>query len=182
VYVFHDLRPHLDPVVVRHLKEFALAERVGQTIVISGPDASVPHELEGVALPWTLEPPDRGEVEPLIRATIADLTQRGLAVVLTDDDVHQMVTACLGLTLPEIERLIIRQAIDDQTLDAADVGGIARARRSSSRTTASSNWFRRRATSTPSAGSTTSSAGSASVPVGSSRRPTTSVWSRPAAS
>jgi hypothetical protein len=129
VYVFHDLRPHLDdPVVVRHLKEFALAERVGQTIVISGPDATVPHELEGVALPWTLEPPDRGEVEPLIRATIADLTQRGLAVALTDDDVHQMVTACLGLTLPEIERLIVRQAIDDQTLDAADVEGIARAK------------------------------------------------------
>jgi AAA+ superfamily predicted ATPase len=129
VNVFHDLRAHLDdPVVVRHLKEFALAERVGQTIVISGPDASVPHELEGVALPWTLEPPDRGEVEPLIRATIADLTQRGLAVALTDDDVHQMVTACMGLTLPEIERLIVRQAIDDQTLDAADVGGIARAK------------------------------------------------------
>jgi hypothetical protein len=63
VFVFHDLRPHLDdPVVVRHLKEFALAERVGQTIVISGPDTSVPHELEGVVLPWTLEPPDRGEV------------------------------------------------------------------------------------------------------------------------
>jgi SpoVK/Ycf46/Vps4 family AAA+-type ATPase len=39
-----------------------------------------------------------------------------------------MVTACLGLTLPEIERLIVRQAIDDQTLDAADVGGIARAK------------------------------------------------------
>ena len=129
VYVFHDLRPHLeDPVVVRHLKEFALAERPGQTILISGPDASVPNELEGLALPWTLEPPARDEVEPLVRATIADLTQRGLAVALTEGETQQMVTACLGLTLPEIERLIIRQAIDDQKLDAADVEGIARAK------------------------------------------------------
>jgi len=129
VYVFHDLRPHLgDPVVVRHLKEFALEERPGQTILITGPDASVPEELEGIALPWTLEPPARDEVEPLVRATIADLTQRGLAVALTDGDVAEMVTACLGLTLPEIERLILRQAIDDQKLDAADVEGIARAK------------------------------------------------------
>jgi AAA+ superfamily predicted ATPase len=129
VYVFHDLRPHLeDPVVVRHLKEFALAERVGQTILITGPDASVPHELEGVALPWTLEPPARDEIEPLIRSTIADLTQRGLAVALTETNVQEMVTACLGLTLPEIERLILRQAIDDQKLDAADVEGVARAK------------------------------------------------------
>jgi ATPase family associated with various cellular activities (AAA)/AAA+ lid domain len=129
VYVFHDLRPHLDdPVVVRHLKEFALAERPGQTILITGPDATVPHELEGLALPWTLEPPARDEVEPLIRATVADLTQRGMAVALTDADVHEMVTACLGLTLPEIERLIVRQAVDDQKLDGADVEGIARAK------------------------------------------------------
>jgi ATP-dependent 26S proteasome regulatory subunit len=129
VFVFHDLRPHLvDPVVVRHLKEFVLAERAGQTILVTGPDPSVPHELEGVALPWTLEPPARDEVEPLIRATIDDLTQRGLAVALTDTDVAEMVTACLGLTLPEIERLILRQAIDDQKLDAADVVGLARAK------------------------------------------------------
>jgi hypothetical protein len=124
VYVFHDLRPHLgDPVVVRHLKEFTFAERAGQTILITGPDATVPKELEGVALPWTLEPPARDEVEPLVRATITDLTQRGLAVALTDADVQEMVTACLGLTLPEIERLILRQAMDDEKLDAADVKG-----------------------------------------------------------
>jgi SpoVK/Ycf46/Vps4 family AAA+-type ATPase len=51
-----------------------------------------------------------------------------MAVALTDADVHEMVTACLGLTLPEIERLIVRQAVDDQKLDAADVEGIARAK------------------------------------------------------
>jgi hypothetical protein len=129
VFVFHDLRPHLeDPVVVRHLKEFALAERVGQTILITGPDATVPPALEGLALPWTLEPPARDEVESLVRSTIDDLTQRGLAVALTEANVQEMVTACLGLTLPEIERLILRQAIDDQKLDAADVEGIARAK------------------------------------------------------
>ena len=129
VFVFHDLLPHLeDPVVVRHLKEFALAERVGQTILITGPDATVPPALEGLALPWTLEPPARDEVEPLVRSTIGDLTQRGLAVALTEANVQEMVTACLGLTLPEIERLILRQAIDDQKLDAADVEGVARAK------------------------------------------------------
>jgi hypothetical protein len=129
VFVFHDLRAELDePVVVRHLKEFALAAFPGQTILITGPDAGVPSQLEGVALPWTLEPPGRDEVEPLVRRTIDALTHRGLAVALTDADVEELVTACLGLTLPEIERLILRQAIDDQELDAADVEGIAAAK------------------------------------------------------
>lgn len=129
VYVFHDLQPHLaDPVVVRHLKEFVLAERAGQTIVMTGPAAAVPPELDGVALPWTLEPPARDEVDPLVRATLADLTRRGLAVALTESETEAMVTACLGLTLPEIERLILRQALDDQRLDAADVEGVARAK------------------------------------------------------
>ena len=182
VFVFHDLRPHLeDPVVVRHLKEFALAERIGQTILITGPDATVPPALEGLALPWTLEPPARDEVEPLVRSTIGDLTQRGLAVALTGANVQEMVTACLGLTLPEIERLILRQAIDDQKLDAADVEGIARAK-AELPTTGFSTWFRRRPTSMPSAASMSSSGGSGCARVGSRLRRRTSGSSPPGAS
>src|SRR5918999_4150911 len=64
VFVMNDLRPALaDPTVVRRIKEIALAARPGQSIVVTGPTAEVPVELDGIALPWTLEPPTRDDVE-----------------------------------------------------------------------------------------------------------------------
>lgn len=129
VFVFHDLRPLLeDPVVVRQLKEFCLAARPGQTLVLTGPDALVPSELDGMALPWTLEPPAREEVDVLVGRTLDDLTGRGLAVALTAADRAELVTAAMGLTLPEIERLILREALAEGRFDSSDVGRVRNAK------------------------------------------------------
>ncbi len=57
VFVFVDISPALDdPVVVRHVKEIAQRAKQGQTLVLTGAERRVPAELEGVALPWSLEP------------------------------------------------------------------------------------------------------------------------------
>jgi AAA+ superfamily predicted ATPase len=125
VFVFHDLRPLLaDPVVVRQLKEFGLAGRPGQTLVLTGPDAEVPPELDGMALPWTLEPPSHEEVDVLVGRTLDDLIGRGLAVALTPVDRAALVTATMGLTLPEIQRLILREALVEGRFDASDVANV----------------------------------------------------------
>ena len=74
VFVLADARTaFVDPAVVRRIKEIALAARPGQTLLVTGTTNDVPPELEGLALPWMLEPPSRQELEDLVRRTLDDL-------------------------------------------------------------------------------------------------------------
>ncbi len=125
VFAFLDVRAALgDAGVVRRLKEFALDERPGQTVVLTAPDLTVPPELDGVALPWTLEPPDATEVEALVRRVTDELVARGLGVALDDDGIAELIEAVRGVSLPEAERLILREAITGGGLDADEVADI----------------------------------------------------------
>jgi SpoVK/Ycf46/Vps4 family AAA+-type ATPase len=120
--VLNDIRPALsDPAVVRRIKEIALAARPGQSLVVTGATAEVPPELDGIALPWTLEPPSKQEVEALVHRVVADLTARKFAVSVHEPEVAGLVEAVQGLSLPEAERLILRAALADGKLDVAAV-------------------------------------------------------------
>ncbi len=122
VFVMADVRPALaDPVVVRRVKEIALQARPGQTLVLTGPRADVPPELEGLALPWTLEPPSEEELDALVRRIIADFTARSFPVALDPAGVAALVDAVRGLTMPEAEQLILQAALRDGRLDDDDV-------------------------------------------------------------
>ncbi len=127
VFVMNDLHL-LDDVVVRLLKEIAQANLPGQTVVLTGASADVPRELDGIALPWTLEPPSREEVEPIVRSTLDDLRRSGLGVVIDDRGMAELVDAVRGITLPEAQRLILRAAIADGRLDESDVEAIRNAK------------------------------------------------------
>jgi AAA+ superfamily predicted ATPase len=129
VFVMNDLRPAFsDPMVIRMIKEIAVAAKPGQTIVITGTSVEIPPELEGIALPWTLVPPSREEVVALVKQTIADLTARKFAVTLADADIQGLVEAVRGLALPEAQRLIMRAALADGALDDADVAAVRNAK------------------------------------------------------
>jgi SpoVK/Ycf46/Vps4 family AAA+-type ATPase len=129
VFVLNDIHPALaDPAVVRRIKEIALAARPGQSIVITGATAEIPLELDGIALPWTMEPPSKQEVEALVRRVVADLTARKFAVAIGDPEVAGLVEAVQGLSLPEAERLILRAALADGKLDTDDVAGVRNAK------------------------------------------------------
>jgi AAA+ superfamily predicted ATPase len=129
VFVLNDIRPSLaDAAVVRRIKEIALAARPGQSLVITGTTAEVPPELDGIALPWTLEPPSKQEVEAMVRQAVADLTARKFAVAIGDPEIVGLVEAVQGLSLPEAERLILRAALADGKLDAGDVAGVRNAK------------------------------------------------------
>jgi AAA+ superfamily predicted ATPase len=129
VFVLNDIRPSLaDAAVVRRIKEIALAARPGQSLVITGTTAEVPPELDGIALPWTLEPPSKLEVEAMVRQAVADLAARRFAVAIGDPEVVGLVEAVQGLSLPEAERLILRAALADGKLDSGDVAGVRNAK------------------------------------------------------
>jgi hypothetical protein len=129
VFVFLDVKSALaDATVVRRLKEFALGEPPGQTVVLTGPDLAVPAELDGVALPWTLDPPGPEEVAELVRRVTGALVERGLAVALDEAALAARTEAVRGISLPEAERLILREAMAEGGLDRDDVADIREAK------------------------------------------------------
>jgi hypothetical protein len=120
-FVLLDFVPSLaDAAVLRRLKEFALAPKPGQTIVLTGADARVPTALEGIALPWALDPPSDQEVEAMVRRALSDLGDRGLTPVVEDAQVTELVRTAKGLALPEAERLITRAALEGGPVPIAE--------------------------------------------------------------
>lgn len=109
-----------DPAVLRRLKEFALTPKPGQTIVLTGADVQIPAALDGIALPWTLDPPSDEEVESMVRRTLNDLVGRGLTSAPADAQVAELVRGAKGLTLPEAERLITRAALEGGPVPIAE--------------------------------------------------------------
>ncbi len=127
VFVFADLA-FGDPLVVRHLKEFAQRARPGQTLVVAGVAPAVPPDLAGLVLPWSLRPPGPDELERLVRRTMRDLSRRGIAVDLDDEAVAGFAATLRGLSLGEAERLVQQAALGDGMLRAADLPGLRAAK------------------------------------------------------
>jgi SpoVK/Ycf46/Vps4 family AAA+-type ATPase len=129
VFVMADLHAAFgDPVVVRRIKELGQQAKPGQTLVLTGPTAQIPPELEGLALPWKLEPPAREEVAALVRRTVDDLAVRGVPVVIDPKEMEELIDAVRGLTLPEAERLVLEAALREERLDEQGVEWVRKAK------------------------------------------------------
>jgi len=122
VFVFCDASKAMaDDVFVRRLKEMAQQPGPGVTIVIASAEPTLPPELDGVALRWSLKPPDAGELKTLVDRTLADLAARGIGVLLDASHNAQLVDALRGLSVMEAERLIQQAAMNDGRVDSTDV-------------------------------------------------------------
>jgi MoxR-like ATPase len=123
VFVFHDVGHALeDHATLRAIKERALEGTPDQTLVLTGAAISVPDELRGLALLWTLEPPSDAEVQRLVAETMEELRIRHFAKIeLPEARVRELADSLKGLSLPEAQRLILRAALEDGRLDAGDL-------------------------------------------------------------
>jgi len=129
VFVFADVHHALqDPVTVRRIKELAQAAPRGQTIVLSGPVMRIPPELDGLAIPWDLRPPDRDELLRLVQQTLDDLRARNFPVALDDAGVESLVDALRGLSTAEAEGLVRRAAMEDGKVAQGDVDFVRKAK------------------------------------------------------
>jgi hypothetical protein len=129
VFVFADVHHALqDPVTVRRIKELAQAARRGQTIVLTAPVFRIPPELEGLAIPWDLRPPDRDELRGLVGKTLDDLRARNFPVALDDAAVESLVDALRGLSMAEARGLVNRAAMEDGKVAEGDVNFIRKAK------------------------------------------------------
>ena len=74
IFVFTDAHhPLTDPITLRAVKDAAQRADTGQTILLAAPRPLMPPELESLAVPWTLRPPDRSELAAMVRRTVEDL-------------------------------------------------------------------------------------------------------------
>ena len=122
VFVFADAHHALtDPVVLRSVKDSALAAERGQTLILTAPHQQVPPELDGLAVPWRLRPPDDEELGRLVRRTIDDLAMRGMTIGMGIAGHSDLVAALRGLTLGDAERLLQRAVLRDGGLSRDDL-------------------------------------------------------------
>jgi hypothetical protein len=130
VFVFYDVGHVLeDHVSLRAVKERALEASPAQTLVLTGAAISVPDELRGLALLWTLEPPSDAELHRLVNETMDELRTRHVATIeLPEERVRELADSLKGLSLPEAQRLILRATLEDGRLDAGDLPRVREAK------------------------------------------------------
>jgi hypothetical protein len=129
VFVFLDPGALLrDPVTIRRIKELAQSAQQGKTLVFAGSHLESPIELDGLAVPWTMPPPSREELETLVRTTIGHLMERNLAVGLDDKGVGELADAVRGLSAAAAVRLVQQAAFSDGRLDESDLPGVRAAK------------------------------------------------------
>jgi MoxR-like ATPase len=129
VFAFLDMQPLLgDAVVVRRIKEIAQAAIPGLTLVVAVQNASVPAELDGLAMSWELSPPSHEERSALVQKTLDDLAARGIPVRLAPEHLSQLSTAVAGLSSREAARVITEAAFRDGSVGADDVVFVRRAK------------------------------------------------------
>ncbi len=129
VFVFEDVQHTLDdPVVVRMIKELAQAARQGQTLILAVAEMTVPPELQGLAVPWTLTPPDKDELKDIVKRTLDDLSSRGIPVSVDDKVLADLVDAVRGLSSAQAAQAVRETALSQQKLGDDSVDAVRRAK------------------------------------------------------
>jgi ATP-dependent 26S proteasome regulatory subunit len=127
IYVLQDFHPYLkDPVVVRHLRDLCHAlRRSYKTVILVSPLLELPFELQKSVTVLDLPVPGREIMESLLDDLTRDVTTGGRARVdLTAEDKDRLITAVLGLTLDEAERVFGQVLVRDAKLDASDIEAV----------------------------------------------------------
>jgi ATP-dependent 26S proteasome regulatory subunit len=123
VYALKDFHPYLgDPVVVRQLRDLChTLKRSYKTVVLVSPKLELPFELQKSVAVVDLPVPDRRLMNDLLNELIVDAAAHKAQVNLTPTDRERLVSAVLGLTLDEAERVFAQSVVRDAKFDASDV-------------------------------------------------------------
>ncbi|MCJ7725822.1 MAG: AAA family ATPase, partial [Acidimicrobiia bacterium] len=122
IFVFTDAHhPLQDPITLRAVKDAAQRAERRQTILLVAPNPGMPPELESLAVPWTLRPPDRTELAAMVRRAAEDLAATRTPVRLKPSEEAAVVDSLTGLTMADAERLLQRAVVRDGTLGPADI-------------------------------------------------------------
>jgi hypothetical protein len=132
VYVLEDLCVHLkDAKLQRMLRSFAQTARERQqTIVLIDPTTNLPEALSRMAVPFELSQPDETEIDQIIRDTFKELSRFSkIRTELTRSQFGHIIRTLRGLTAQEIRMAISRVILDDDCLNADDIGRLLEVKR-----------------------------------------------------
>lgn len=127
IYVLKDFHPYLkDPVVIRQLRDLCHAlRRSYKTVVFLSPLLELPFELQKSVTVLDLPVPGRQVMEGLLDELAREVSAGGKATIdLSEGDRDRLVTAVLGLTLDEAERVFAQALVRDARLDASDIDAV----------------------------------------------------------
>ena len=127
IYVLKDFHPYLkDSVVIRQLRDLCHAlRRSYKTVVFLSPLLELPFELQKSVTVVDLPVPGRQVMDGLLEDLVGDVAASGKASVsLSQSDRDRLVTAVLGLTLDEAERVFSQALVRDAKLDASDIDAV----------------------------------------------------------
>ena len=127
IYVLKDFHPSLkDHVVVRQLRDLCHSlKRSYKTVVLLSPVLELPFDLQKSVAVVDMPVPGREVMEGMLEDILRDVTEGGQAKVnLSGEDRERLVTAVLGLTLDEAERVFAQALVRDAKLDASDIDAV----------------------------------------------------------
>lgn len=131
VYILLDFHPWLDnPVNRRLLREVARSNtRTPHTLALVGPGIDIPAELRGHAATLKLSLPDAEAIRSIIETEAAEWGRRQRRRVQAGREVVASLTRnLLGLTEPDVRRLVRTAIYDDGLLTQDDLPEIQRAK------------------------------------------------------
>ena len=133
IYLLMDFHPYLtDPVNVRRIREMTRSDdgMHARTLVLVGPELKLPPELEALARRFELRPPERTELEAMVRAEAGQWAGRVGAGGgrICEDALDRLVGNLEGLTMKDARRLARNAICDDGVLDESDLPGVMRAK------------------------------------------------------
>lgn len=110
------------PRVVRKLRNLAQGLKyTRKTIIVTMPNSRVPEELRDNAVVLECSPPGVAE----LKATLEHLAKApGVRVALDDGEVEKLVTAALGLSANQAQRVFSRAIVSHGLLDERDIARI----------------------------------------------------------
>ncbi len=118
-----------DPRVVAKLLELRpeMAQQ-GEAILLSAVGA-LPDELSRAFAVVSLSPPTREEYYQYLREILNDVRKRHkVALHLSREEVHQLLSQLQGLTLMEVRRLLTASLVEHNALDARAIASVAEAK------------------------------------------------------
>lgn len=130
VYVMRDLASHVadDRVVERLLRD--IAHEAGRTVVVLGSTTTVPASLRTVSATWVLPRPDAKLLEQYARATLDRLVrEHGATIEIDESRFGDLVRELRGLTLPEVDQVLLHAVVDDHRVTVEDIAEAGEARR-----------------------------------------------------
>jgi len=132
VYLLLDFHPFLtDPIIVRLLKEVALAMRKSRSkLVLISHDLTIPPEIKKLTVNVTLSLPDEQTLLEIVRREASDYARSNSNQRVNTDQksLDQLVNHLKGLTYNDARSLARAAIIDDGAINASDIPQVMQAK------------------------------------------------------